>query len=191
MAWKFEHIPRGSNEKAVALALVVASLPTKEIVFLCVYYQSESLIAANRVNDIEEVYPSWMTPIVRYLSSREFPDSRVEVHKIQVQAARFSLVNRQLYKRSLEGPYLKCLTTQQGKYALVELHERICGNHSSGKTLVHKAHTQGYYWSTMRVDAAAYVKKCDRCQRQAPHLKGAGSKSDNHSEPLALRLVGN
>ena len=52
-AWKLEHIPRGSNEKTNALATVVASLPIKEIVLLPVYYQLESSIAANRVNEIE------------------------------------------------------------------------------------------------------------------------------------------
>ena len=39
--WKLGHIPRGSNEKADALAAVVASLPTKETVLLPVYYQPE------------------------------------------------------------------------------------------------------------------------------------------------------
>ena len=33
-AWKLEYIPRGSNEKANALAAVAASLPTKETVLL-------------------------------------------------------------------------------------------------------------------------------------------------------------
>ena len=83
-----------------------------------------------------------MTPIVHYLSLGEFPDNRIEGHKIQVQEARFSLVNGQLYKRSLNGPYLKCLTNQQGQYVLVELHEGICGNHPGGRTLAHSAHTQ-------------------------------------------------
>ena len=64
-------------------------------------------------------------------------------------------------------PYLKCLTQQQGQYILAELHEGICGNHLSGRTLAHKAHTQSYYWLTMQTDAAAYVRKCDRCQQQA------------------------
>ena len=54
---------------------------------------------------------------------------------------------------------------------LAELHEGICGNHPSGRTLAHRAHTQGYYWPTMRADAANYTKKCDRCQRLAPILK--------------------
>ena len=86
VAWKIEHILRGSNKKADALAIVVASLPTKEIVLLLVYYQPKSLIAANRVNEIKEACPSKMTPIVSYLSSGELRDSRVESHKIQVQA---------------------------------------------------------------------------------------------------------
>ena len=58
MAWKLEHIPRGSNEKEDALAVVAASLTTKETVLFPVYYQQESLIAAKRVNEIEEAYPS-------------------------------------------------------------------------------------------------------------------------------------
>ena len=109
-----------------------------------------------------------MTSIVHYLSSREFPDNRIEAHKIQVQATRFSLMNGQLYKQTLDRPYLKCLTSKKGQYVLEKLHEGICGNHPGGRTLAHKAYAQGYYWPTMRPDAVAYVRKCDRCQRQAP-----------------------
>ena len=58
VAWKLEHILRGSNEKADALAVVAASLQTKETVLLHVYYHMESSIAANRVNEIEEACPS-------------------------------------------------------------------------------------------------------------------------------------
>ena len=47
MAWKLKHIPWGSNEKADALVVVVASLLTKEIVLLHVSYQPESSIATN------------------------------------------------------------------------------------------------------------------------------------------------
>ena len=37
-AWKLEHIPRGSNERADALTAMAASLPIKETVFLPIYY---------------------------------------------------------------------------------------------------------------------------------------------------------
>ena len=113
-AWRLEHIPRSSNRKVVALAVVATSLPIKETMLLPIYYQLESSITTNQVNEVEEVDPSWMTSIVRYLSLGEFPDDKVEVHKIQVQVARFSLINKRLYKRSLGGPYLQCFTQQQG-----------------------------------------------------------------------------
>ena len=71
MAWQLEHVSRDSNEKEDALAVMATSLPIKETVLLPVYYHPESSITTNQVNEIDEVCPSWMTPIVRYLSSRE------------------------------------------------------------------------------------------------------------------------
>ena len=112
VTWRLEHVSRDSNEKAYALAAVAASLLIKETVLLPIYYQPESSITTNWVNEIDEACPSWMTLIVRYLSSGELPDNRAEAHKIQIQAVRFSIMNGQLYKRSLDGPYLKCLTHQ-------------------------------------------------------------------------------
>ena len=131
-----------------------------------------------------------MDPIIHYISTEEIPSEKDKAHKVQVQSARFSLIDGQLFKRSLGSPYLKCLTPEQGHYVLVERHEGICGNHPGGRTLAHRAHTQGYYWSTMRVDAANYTKKCDHCQRLAPILKSPVQRPDLHLEPLALCPIG-
>ena len=99
-----------------------------------------------------------MDPIAQYINTGELPNEKDKAHKIQVQSARLSLINGQLFKRSLDGPYLKCLTTEHGQYVLDELHEGICGNHPGGRTLAHITHTQGYYWPTMKYDAADYVR---------------------------------
>ena len=96
-----------------------------------------------------------MDPIQLYIATGELPN----------------MVDGQLYKRSLGRPYLKCLTPEQDQYVLVELHEGICKNNPGGRTLAHRAHTQGYYWPTMKSDAADYVKKYDPCQRMSPILK--------------------
>ena len=171
LAWKLEHIPRDSNEKADALASVAASLPVTEHILLPIYYQPASSITSPQINQVDKDLPSCMDPIALYLSTRQLPSERDKTQKLQVKSARFSLVNGQLFKRSLGGSYLKCLTPEQSQYVLEELHEGICGNHHGGRTLAHRVHTQGYYWTTMRVDAANYTKKCDRCQRLAPVLK--------------------
>ena len=170
-SWKLEHVPWDCNERADALAVVAASLPIKETVFLPIYYQPGSSILHAQVSQIEEIPPSWMDPIQLYIATGELPNNRDKAHKVQIQSTRFSLVDGQLYKRSLSGPYLKCLTPEQGQYVLAELHEGICGNHPGGRTLAHRAHTKVYYWPTMKSDAADYVKKCDPCQRMSPILK--------------------
>ena len=70
---------------------------------------------------------------------------------------------------------------------LSELHEGICGNHSGERSLAHRAHSQGYYWPTMKKDAAAYVKKYDKCQKYAPipHMPSATLKSISGPWPFA------
>ena len=108
--WKLEHVPRDSNEKADALAIVAASLPISEIIFLPIYYQSDSSIAIIRVNQVGKTYLSWMDSISQYINTGELPNED-KAHRVQVQSARFSLIDGQLFKRSLNRSYLKCLTT--------------------------------------------------------------------------------
>ena len=131
-----------------------------------------------------------MDPILLYQSIGQLPSERNKAHKIQVQSARFSLVDEQLFKRFVAGPYLKCLTLEQSHYVLAELHEGICGNHPGGRTLAHRAHTQGYYWPTMRVDAANYTRKCDRCQGRAPVLKSPVKDLISISSPWSFAQWG-
>ena len=66
--WKLEHVPRVSNERADALAVVAASLPIKETIYLPIYYQPGSSILHTQVSQIEESPPSWMDPIRLYMA---------------------------------------------------------------------------------------------------------------------------
>ena len=108
--WKLEHIPRDSNERVDALTVVAASLPIKETIYLPIYYQPGSSILHAQVSQIDESPPSWMDPIRLYIATGELPNDRSMAHKVHIQSTKFSLVDGQLYKQSLGGPYLKCLT---------------------------------------------------------------------------------
>uniref|UniRef100_A0A2N9I314 Reverse transcriptase domain-containing protein n=1 Tax=Fagus sylvatica TaxID=28930 RepID=A0A2N9I314_FAGSY len=48
---------------------------------------------------------------------------------------------------------------------LYEMHEGICGSHTGGRSLAHRAFAQGCWWPYMQRDAVTYVKRCDKCQR--------------------------
>ena len=49
--------------------------------------------------------------------------------------------------------------------ALEEVHQGICGAHSSGLTLAKNLLKMGYYFPTMEVDAYNFVKRRVPCQQ--------------------------
>ena len=59
---------------------------------------------------------------------------------------------------------------EQNRRAASQVHEGIFGGHSGGRSLTHRAMTQGFWWSNMQREAIDYVKKSDQCQRHAPIL---------------------
>ena len=75
------------------------------------------------------------------------------------------ILNDTLYKRGFSMPYLRCVNEEEAKYVLKEIHEGICGDHTSSRSLIGKVIQTSYLWPTLQKDAIAYVKTCDKCQR--------------------------
>ncbi|RVW68373.1 hypothetical protein CK203_061696 [Vitis vinifera] len=72
---------------------------------------------------------------------------------------------------------------------LAELHEGICNNHTGGQSLAHHAHSQGYYWPTMKQDVEGYVKKCTGTKDALAHSTHAIQSSQPNNEPLPFAQV--
>ena len=106
--------------------------------------------------------PSWIDPIVKFLKDDILPEDKSEAEKIRRKAPWFWLSeDHKLYKRSYSGPYLLCVHPEASKLLLEELHGGICGSHTGGRSLLHRAIIQGYWWPGMQKEALEYVKKCD------------------------------
>ena len=89
------------------------------------------------------VGPSWMDPIVKFLKDDIIPEEKSEADKIQRSALWFWLSeDHKLYKRSYFGPYLLCIHPEASELLLEELHERVCGSHTVGRSLSHRAITR-------------------------------------------------
>ncbi|KAL6335872.1 hypothetical protein AAG906_003497 [Vitis piasezkii] len=143
-------------------------------------------IADTPICNANEESTEWTHEIGNYLWTGYLPEDSKHAHKVRVQATRFTLIEDCLYRRSFEGPYLRCLDSTEAQYVLAELHEGVCGNHVEGRSLAHCAHSQGYYWPTMKQDAKAYVRKCDKCQRHAPIPRMASEVLNPITSPLAF-----
>ena len=103
-----------------------------------------------------------MDLVVLFLKEDVLHESKFEADKIRRKATRFWLSEDQnMYKRSFSGPYLLCVHSETIELLLEELHEGICGSHTGGRSLSHRAFTQGYWWPNMQKKAQEYVKKCD------------------------------
>ncbi|XP_022849886.1 uncharacterized protein LOC111371977 [Olea europaea var. sylvestris] len=88
--------------------------------------------------------------------------------KLRTRSARYTLIDNILYKRGYSTPLLRCLNEEEAQYALQDIHEGICENHSGGLSLAHKIVRQGYFWPAIKEDSLEFVKRCDKCQRLAP-----------------------
>ena len=125
-----------------------------------------------------------MDPIVAFLKDDILLEAKSEVEKIRRNATRFWLFeDHKLYRLSYSGSYLLCVHPEASELLLEELHEGICGSHTEGRSLSHRALTQGYWWPGMQKEALEYVKKCDQCQRFALSIHQPGGVLNPLSNP--------
>ena len=83
-----------------------------------------------------------MDPMVLFLKEDILPEEKSEVDKVRKKAPRFWLSDDQkLYKRSFFGPYLLCIYPEVSELLLEKLYEGICGSHTGGRSLSHRAIT--------------------------------------------------
>ncbi|KAL5580651.1 hypothetical protein UlMin_013093 [Ulmus minor] len=136
-----------------------------------------------------------MDPIITYLRDGILPEDKFKARRLRFKSARYYLDKDKIRKRSFSSPSLTCLNEDQAKYVLQEVHEGVCGNHSSGRALAHKVLRQGYYWPTIQTDSLAFVQKCDKCQRfstiprQPPEELTPVSNHDTQFEKEKLRSI--
>ncbi|GAV58100.1 RVT_3 domain-containing protein [Cephalotus follicularis] len=161
-------VPRAENVRAAQLSKLATAEELDKSQTVLVDYLERPTISQAEVMDIDDPHePNWMTPFIIWLRDGILPEDPADARKLVYRANRFQFRDGSLYKRSFSFPWLRCLNPSEADYALREVHEGICGNHTGGRTLSHKLLRQGYYWPTMHQDAINLVRKCDKCQRNA------------------------
>ena len=146
------HVPRSGNAHADSIATLATSsaqhLP-RVILIEDLYKPTETREPA-QIHQIS-VGPSWMDSIIRFLKEDILPEEKMEADKIRRKATSYWLSeDRKLYKRSFSGPYLLCVHPELTESLLEELHEGICRIHTRGRSLAHRAITQGYWCQKYR-----------------------------------------
>ena len=64
------------------------------------------------------------------------------------QATTYYIQVGELYRKRPNAVTLRCISSDQGRELLTDIHSRDCGHHSSSRTLVGKAFHSRFYWPT-------------------------------------------
>ncbi|KAI9128684.1 hypothetical protein K1719_000167 [Acacia pycnantha] len=172
------HIPRGENVRADILSKLASTNGTANhrTVVQQKLEEPTCIMAISTATD-------WRKPIEDYLERGIVPLEKTEARKLIREAAVYTMVDDQLYRRGLHTPMLRCLGTSEIRYVLGEIHEGINGQHMGAKALARKALRAGYYWPTMEADAKEFVRTCDSCQKHAKIIWSPPSDMEYISAP--------
>jgi hypothetical protein len=84
---------------------------------------------------------------------------------MQQRVKTYQIIRDELYKTSVTGPPLSCLSRDEGKELLTQTHSGVCGGHIGARALAVKVFRQGFYWSSIIDDASKLVTICSTCQK--------------------------
>jgi len=88
---------------------------------------------------------------------------------MEAKARNYCIVDEKLCRKGVCAPLLKCISAQEGKELLQEIHSGMCSSHIKTRALVQKAFRQGFYWPSAVSDADEVVRTCSNCSMHAPY----------------------
>ena len=100
----------------------------------------------------------WRKEIIDYFKN---PSKKVE-RRVRFQATKYVLLGEELYYRTIDGVLLKCLSDDEAKSLMGEIHEGVCGAHQSAFKMKWMIRRNEYSWPTILEDCFKYFKGCQR-----------------------------
>jgi hypothetical protein len=87
----------------------------------------------------------WRQLIIDQINNAYQAEDEPDASRMVAGARSYTLVDGDLYKRVVVQPLLKCITQNEGKELLQEIHSGICGSHIVPRALLAKAIREGFY----------------------------------------------
>ena len=98
------------------------------------------------------------------------PEKEEDAEHVSRHATTYCIQDGELDRKRPNDVTLRCISSDQGRELLIDIHGRDCRHHSSSRTLVSKVFRSGFYWLTTLNNAAKLVKSCEACQFHAKKI---------------------
>ncbi|WVY97056.1 hypothetical protein V8G54_029207 [Vigna mungo] len=159
--FRIVHIPREQNSRADLLSKLTHRQRNTQLTSVIKTRLERPLLETCTTN-VSPPTADWRQDVIQLMVQQEqgAKVSMIDSKRI----ARFTFVGDDLYRRGYTTPLLKCLSNQEARYVMEELHHGICGSHSGQRTLRAKILRAGFYWPTIEQDCKEFVQKCISCQ---------------------------
>ena len=135
----------------------------------------------------------WQIQFIDFIKEFKLPphvDAKsAEAARIIRRSKGFVLIGDNLYKCSASGILMKCVTLEESKDILREIHEGVCGNHAASRTLVSKAYRSGFFWPTAVSDVEDLVRRYPGYQFFWQKDSRPSTQLDNNLSIMAVRLL--
>jgi ribonuclease HI len=190
----FARVSRALNGKADALARVAKELSEGGEGDITITIENRKPLASKKEEEetmcpdslealTVDVNEDWREPFIAYLirGNEALPTEKSAREQIRKRALRFAYVNNTLYRRSADTMWLKCVSSQEAKHLIKEVHEGMCGAHEAGPKMCHRIKRLGYYWPTMIAD-------CIKGRKYVTCVKSIALTYINHRTCFTQRL---
>ncbi|KAM0904400.1 hypothetical protein ACQ4PT_018037 [Festuca glaucescens] len=107
----------------------------------------------------------WTEPYVPYLEHQILPKDESKARMIVRRCKAFVMIDNELYKRSVSGVFQRCVSPEEGRKILYDIHASDCGHHAGARSLVAKAFRHSFYWLSAHADDVDIVCSCVGCQK--------------------------
>ena len=131
----------------------------------------------------ETLNDDWRVEIADYLRN----SSQKVARKLRYKSTKYVLLDDQLYYKTVDGVLLKCLSQEEARVLMGEVHEEICGAHQSAYKMKLIIRRSRYFQPTILEDCFEYYKGCQDCQCFGNIQKSSASAMNPIIKPWPFR----
>jgi hypothetical protein len=116
--------------------------------------KTKPITEGDSVKGGDMIQTDWRLPLLECIRDPE----KTTYKKIKWQASKYTSLDDDLYRRTIDGVLLKCLGEEHAKVAVWEVHDGICGAHQSFHKMNWLLWRAGFYRSSMMDDCIKYQR---------------------------------
>jgi hypothetical protein len=86
---------------------------------------------ATDTQEVSMIEADWREPLIKFLTKQELPQDKDEAKWISRRSKLYVIHETELYKKSPSGILQRCVSLEEGRQLLRDIHSGIYGNHAA------------------------------------------------------------